>query len=69
MMRMNQSSMEMNQNSGEVSDYAKQLHNGSENQAALVKQLEKSMEYITKAIEKNKNNESVLMKVGTLFVF
>ncbi len=56
MMRMNQSSMEMNQNSGEVSDYAKQLHNGSENQAALVKQLEKSMEYITKAIEKNKNN-------------
>lgn len=56
MVQMNQSSIEVNKNSSEVSDYAKQLHDGSLNQAVLLKQLEESMTAITASIEKNKEN-------------
>lgn len=56
MVQMNQSSIEVNKNSSEVSDYAKQLHDGSLNQAVLLKQLEESMAAITASIEKNKEN-------------
>lgn len=56
MIRMNQSSMEVNRNSNEVSGYAKQLLDGSKEQAALLQQLSESMESITSSIEKNKDN-------------
>lgn len=56
MIRMNQSSEDVNKNSSEVSDYAKQLLNGSFNQAQLLNQLEDSMAAITSSIEKNKDN-------------
>ncbi len=56
MIQMNQSSVEVNKNSSEVSHYARQLHNGSLEQDALLKQLEESMTAITDSIEKNKNN-------------
>ena len=56
MVRMNQSSVEVNRNSNEVSDYARQLHDGSVNQSTLLKQLEDSMTAITSSIDKNKDN-------------
>ena len=56
MLRMNDSSSAVNQNSTEVSNYARQLFDGSQNQAALLKTLESSMQDITATIEKNKEN-------------
>lgn len=56
MMQMNLSSSEVNKNSIEVSDYANKLHDGSLNQASLLKQLEDSMNAITSSIEKTKTN-------------
>ena len=53
---MNDSSSAVNQNSTEVSNYARQLFDGSQNQAALLKTLESSMQDITATIEKNKEN-------------
>ncbi len=52
MLRMNDSSSAVNQNSTEVSNYARQLFDGSQNQAALLKTLESSMQDITATIEK-----------------
>lgn len=56
MLQMNHSSMEVNQNSTEVSSYARQLYDGSQNQAALLNELEESMQYITSTIEQNKKS-------------
>lgn len=56
MLRMHQSSVEVNRNSSEVSDYARQLLDGSISQAEVLKQLADSMASITASIEKNKNN-------------
>jgi len=56
MLQMNQSSIEVNQNSSGVSGYAKQLYEGSLNQAALQTKLEESMGNISNSIEKNKDN-------------
>lgn len=56
MLRMHQSSVEVNRNSSEVSDYARQLLDGSINQAEVLKQLADSMASITASIEKNKDN-------------
>lgn len=56
MLQMNASSSAVNKNSTEVSNYAKQLYDGSQNQATLLKNLEHSMQYITSTIEKNKEN-------------
>lgn len=56
MLQMNHSSMEVNQNSTEVSSYARQLYDGSQNQTALLNELEKSMQYITSTIEQNRES-------------
>ena len=56
MLRMNYSSVEVTRNSNEVSDHARLLHDGSMSQAALLAQLETSMQAITASIEKNKNH-------------
>lgn len=56
MHKMNQASVESNRNSVEVSHYARQLFDGSKNQALLLEQLEESMARITASIEKNKGN-------------
>lgn len=56
MLRMNQSSDEVNKNSMEVFDFAKQLQDGSMHQAELLDQLDESMALITSSIEKNKEN-------------
>lgn len=56
MLQMNHSSLEVNQNSTEVSSYAKQLYDGSQNQNALLGELEESMKYITSTIEQNREN-------------
>lgn len=56
MICMSQSSVEVNRNSSEVSDYARQLLEGSENQVSLLSQLKESMASITASIEKNKDN-------------
>lgn len=56
MRRMNQSSIEVTQNSGGVSEYAKQLNDGAVNQDALLDQLNESMTDIKASIEKNKDN-------------
>lgn len=56
MIKMNQASAEANHTSMEVSDYARQLFDGSRNQALLLEQLEESMQNITLSIEKNKDN-------------
>ena len=56
MNKMNQASAEANHTSMEVSDYARQLFDGSRNQALLLEQLEESMQNITSSIEKNKEN-------------
>ena len=53
---MNQSSDEVNKNSMEVFDFAKQLQDGSMHQAELLDQLDESMALITSSIEKNKEN-------------
>jgi len=56
MWQMSQSSSQVNQNSSGVSDHARQLHDGSVNQASLLTQLDESMANITASIEKNKDN-------------
>lgn len=56
MLQMNHSSMEVNQNSTEVSSYARQLYDGSQNQTALLDELEESMQYITSTIEQNRES-------------
>lgn len=56
MLRMNHSSVEVTRNSNDVSDHARQLHDGSMNQSALLAQLETSMQAITDSIKKNKGN-------------
>lgn len=56
MRQMNLSSLEVNKNSVEVSDYANKLHDGSLNQADLLRQLEDSMNAITASIAKTKAN-------------
>ncbi len=56
MNKMNQASAEANHTSMEVSDYARQLFDGSRNQALLLEQLEESMQNITLSIGKNKDN-------------
>lgn len=56
MRQMNLSSLEVNKNSVEVSDYANKLHDGSLNQADLLGKLEDSMNAITASIAKTKAN-------------
>jgi len=56
MLQMHHSSIEVNKNSMEVSDYAKQLYDTSSTQTELVEQLEKSIVSITSSIDKNKDN-------------
>lgn len=56
MNKMNQASAEANHTSMEVSDYARQLFDGSRNQALLLEQLDESMQNIISSIEKNKDN-------------
>ena len=51
MIQMNHSSIEVNKNSKEVSNYAKQLHDGSQKQSELLEQLKSSMMDITASIE------------------
>lgn len=58
MEKMAESSLEVNHNSCEVSEYANQLHTGSLEQARLLEQLGASMADITASIEKNKDNVS-----------
>lgn len=56
MMQMYNSSVEVNKNSIEVSDYAKKLYNSSSTQTNLIDQLEDSMLSIISSIDKNKDN-------------
>ena len=56
MLQMKQSSIDVNKNSTEVSDYAKQLYHKVMEQTNYLKQLEKSTAVITDSIEKNKEN-------------
>lgn len=56
MVRMKQSSTDVNRNSGDVSGFARQLLDGSQHQNALLLQLDESMNSITASIEKNKEN-------------
>lgn len=56
MMQMYSSSVEVNKNSIEVSDYAKKLYNSSSTQTTLIDQLEDSMLSIISSIDKNKDN-------------
>lgn len=58
MLKMAASSQEANRNSGEVSEYANQLHNGSLEQSRLLEELGESMANITTSIERNKDNVS-----------
>lgn len=60
MLQMNDSSNEVNKNSINVSDYARRLHEGSQNQETLLMQLGGSMEAITASIDKNKENVSLI---------
>ena len=56
MMQMYSSSVEVNKNSIEVSDYAKKLYSSSSTQTNLIDQLEDSMLSIISSIDKNKDN-------------
>lgn len=56
MLQMKQSSIDVNKNSSEVSNYAKQLYSKAMEQTELLKELENSTTAITTSIEKNKEN-------------
>ncbi len=56
MVQVSRSSVEVNKNSREVSSYARQLHDGSLEQATLLEELKSSMTDITASIEKNKDH-------------
>lgn len=56
MIQMRYSSREVNNNSCEVSDYARHLHDGALKQGTLLYELKESMVEITASIEKNKEN-------------
>ena len=74
MLRMNDSSSAVNQNSTEVSNYARQLFDGSQNQATLLKTLESSMQAVSYThldVYKRQAHNLVagnLHKTGTAFV-
>lgn len=56
MQKMNQSSIDVNQNANKVSDFAQQLNDGALNQSSLLEELDRNMAAITASIEKNKDN-------------
>lgn len=56
MFRMQDSSLEVNKNSLEASDYAKQLHDGSVEQLTLMEELEESMVAMIGSIEETRSN-------------